>query len=324
MPITTSTVILWVDAQRAALAQAVMQRMTDTAALRVIAVSGPRRSALADIAQRFAAPVEDDLRKLLLHHPAAFLLMATADGLTAADLAAFRRAGTAILAIEPPAALPDSPDQSLDDAPLIVAPSLTASPVWLSAAEPQEALGPIHSASLLTLAPPSAGSLAARLYLAMQALVQLIGVPQSIDAHLTGPLAQPPDDLRGLTGHLTANLRFPIGASAALHASDRSAQWLRRLQAHGQRGELILDDLSYQFFDTDSKPLDNVTLATAPPDPADLIAEQWRRAIDQPTPPPAPGSPSDPRTILACCQATLLSCRTAQLESPETFLRFTS
>jgi hypothetical protein len=323
----TPTVLVWADAERAPLVQAVLGLMP---AVRVVAVGGPRKAALVELAQHYQLHLADDLRKALLTHAADFFLHASSEGLAAADLLHLRSAGTAVLAIEPVTAsldfLPPPPAPGESIVPIISVPALRSSPAWLCAAEPHEALGAVRSASLLALAPPAAGSLFARLYDALQTLIELVGVPETIDAAVTGPLALAPADLRALTGHLTAHLRFSSAASAVIQASDRSATWSRRLAAIAVHGQLTLDDHGYTFHGPDAAPLDSASPPAATTDPARLITLQWQRLIDSGAPrlPPAPATLAllgpDPRSTLACCQAALLSCRTGQPESPATLL----
>jgi hypothetical protein len=232
-----------------------------------------------------------------------------------------------VLALEPVAAdLDVLGDEDLVRS-VVMLPALHASPAWQAAAEPQQALGAIQSIHLSSLAPPAAGSLYTRLYESLDLLMTLMPAPETLDAALTGPLKQPPDDLRSLTGHLTAHLRFAGGAGAAggasavLHLSDRATSWSRRLVILGDEGQLELDDVSYRLTAADGHTLDELAAPdkqSAPGiDPADLIVAQWMKLLDRaPMPRTAP-----PHQIIAAAKSALLSCRTGELESMATLLR---
>jgi predicted dehydrogenase len=305
--------IVWTDPARLPLVQDVLGRMKG---VQLVAVGGPRKVNLTELAESYGAKAVDDFRAIVRQHAAKFLLLATSQGVTRADLQQARAAGMQVIAIEPPLMELAPLEPGLPEV-LITAPWFRLSRSWLSAAEPQQALGQIRGMHLTQLAPPEAGSLYARLYDALDTLVHFRGVPESIDAALTGPLTQPPDDLRALTGHLTAHLRFGSDASATLLVSDRAAAWHRRLIALGSEGQLTLEDSGYRLITREGKELDSLAAHdAAPPDPAEMIAAQWQRHIDNPAALPA----SDALAVIACCQAALLSCRTGEHESPAKLL----
>jgi len=307
-------VIIWADATRSSLIEQVLGRMSD---LNVLAVGGPRKSSLTDLAGTLDADVEDDLRKMLIDHPAGYLLLATAENLTAKDLEQARKADTTILALEPVAATLDVLGDEDMVRSIVRIPAFDQCPAWLAAAEPEQALGTIQSIHLTSLCSPKSGSLYARLYDALDMLLTLMPAPETIDAALTGPLKQPPEDLRSLTGHITAHLRFATGASAVMHISDQAAAWSRRIVLLGTEGELELDDIGYRLVATGGQILDSLDPETTHADPADLIIQQWRRLLDRP---PQPRT-APPHQIIAAAQSALLSCRTGELESLATLLR---
>lgn len=319
----THEVLIWTDAERGDLVEQILGRMRG---VHVLAVGGPRKGPLAQLAQTLDARCEDDLRKMLVDQPAAYLLLATVAGVSKAELEQAQRSGTAVLALEPVAADLDVLGSEELVRSVVMLPALHASPAWQAAAEPQQALGVIQSIHLSSLAPPTAGSLYTRLYECLDLLTTLMPAPETIDAALTGPLKAPPEDLRSLTGHLTAHLRFPGGsggsggsggASAVLHLSDRAAAWSRRLVILGDEGQLELDDVSYRLSAADGHTLDELAPPTQQPDPADLIVAQWMKLLDRaPTPRTSP-----PYQIIAAAKSALLSCRTGELESVATLLR---
>jgi hypothetical protein len=315
--------LIWADASRVGLVRQVLERM-DT--VKVLTVGGPSKGAVSELASELEVPAEDDLRQMLLgaggEGGVDSLMVATGEGLSGKALQQARDLGVPVLALEPVAAHQDDVVESEVSGgafQVMTAPWLRMSPGWKAAANPQEALGQIQALQIGVLAPSGVCSLYARLYDAMDMAIHLLGLPETIDAALTGPLSEPPERLRGLTGHLTAHLRFTTDASAALTVSDRSPTWDRRLLALGSEGQIALGDTSYTLTNKDGQTLD----ALAPESdkkiltPADLIARLWNELHRGAVAP----KPVDPRQIIACCDAALLSCRTAQLESPATMLR---
>lgn len=316
--------IIWTDSARVDLVGAVLDRLPQT---KVLAIGGPSKGSLAEFAARLDLTPQDDLRSMLLPTPDSptphSLLLATGEGLTSGAITQARDASIPILALEPPAAHQDEvveSDEINSQFRIITAPSLRLSPGWIAAADPQDALGRIRALQISVLAPPSVCSLYARLYDAFDMAIHLLGLPESIDAALTGPLSEPPDRLRALTGHITAHLRFTSDAAATLTVSDRAATWDRRLLALGASAQITLHDSDYKLINADGQLLDALQPPTSAPQPADLIARLWTQLQNAPATPSSPQSP-DPRQIIACCDATLLSARTAQPESPATMLR---
>ncbi len=315
----TLEALVWTDEPRAGLVERVLGKLPEVS---VLAVGCPRRGGITELARQFDAEAGDDLRKMLVDHPARFLLLATAEAVNQKAAFTALESGTDVLAVEPPGA---AASQAIVIEPtdttfgrLVPTPWLRLSRPLLAAAEPEQVYGQAQSASAVALGPPEAGSLLARLFDVFDITCRLFGMPAMIDAALAGPLAKVPDDLRGLTGHLTANLHLQERAAATVHASDRAAVWHRRLDVLGDAGQLSLNDRGYRLHNADGTEMDAmVENDGGPVDPAELIARQWRWMIDHPGGP----VPADRREVLACCQAAMLSCRTAQPESPGMFVR---
>ena len=236
------------------------------------------------------------------------------------DLDQARRNGMHVLAVGPPVDQLEQThvDRGRDEAKgkLFVVPWWRTSPAWQSAADPQEALGEIWAIEAMSLCPPSHGSLYGRLYDCLDMVVNLMGLPDMIDAALSGPLSEPPQHLRHLTGALTAHLRFGEKASAQVFVSDRSSIWSRRMEAIGSEGQLRLCDGTYSLYAKD-QPLDALEGGDGQMDAGQLIASQWQRLAQHGMSP----TPIDTKAVVACAATILLSCRTGQGESPTTMLR---
>lgn len=315
---------LWTDPQHAETVMAILSRMG--VAIRPIAVGGPRAAGVSDLAESVNLKAQDDPRQMLNDHPAAFLLLAAA-GVGPDILQHALTQGTIILTIEPawesldPLGINGKKPTSSSGRCMTV-PSFQRSPGWANAADPTEILGKTRSISFTSFGHTGECSLFARLYDAWETLLAFIPIPQSIDASITGPLDQPPDDLRAVTGHLTAHIRVTAGSSATLQVSDNAGSHFRALRLLGDHANLAADDLNYHLADSKGKPLDHKEMPSAGPGSLfpDLVARQWKQIVERPQAiPPTPPAQSAQR-VLACCLATLLSARTGQPESPATLL----
>ncbi|MFA9479053.1 hypothetical protein ACERK3_12240 [Phycisphaerales bacterium AB-hyl4] len=326
-------VTVWADARSAAGVMAVLDRMGS--AVRPIGVGGPREPGVASDAgvDRLAATLDcarnDDLRKLLVDRPAAFLLLATMRDASVADVQSAVRQGMIVLALEPVveelAELKtlNRADRSAGAGVgrILPVPAFDSSPGYLSAAEPGDAMGEARTLHYESLGTSAEGSLYARLLDGWRTVLAFSSMPVTIDASLAAA-----DDelvgrartasLRDMGGALTAHGRMDDGSSALLHIADRSAETRRALHVLGREGQLRVDDVSYSLRQITGELLDEARPESGATF-ADLVAWQWRRLIDRldgvlPDPP----SPGYENNALACCLACLLSIRTGQPESP--------
>src|SRR5690606_6638650 len=150
-------------------------------------------------------------------------------------------------------------------------------------------------------------SLFARLFDAWRAVFHFADMPVLIDASLTGPLTEPPEDLRGLMGHQLAHARIANQCGGGFGGRHRVLSHHRAMQVIGDRGVLELSDRAYRLIDKEGRVVDESASSAEADDAtfAGLIASQWKRLIDR--------GPSDPTPIeteaqiLACCLACQLS-----------------
>ena len=168
--------------------------------------------------------------------------------------------------------------------------------------------------------------LGARLFSACDLVVSLLGVPELVDAAYARPVpgrplhALPGDSLRGLTGDMTLNLRFPDGRACGILASDHAASWSRSLRLLGDAGEIRADDAGFTWLDAEGTTIETWrhperNAEHTQCDGLDEIAAAITAML-------APVSPDEqriePASVLNVTQAALLSARTGQAESPET------
>jgi predicted dehydrogenase len=301
MPVTGSLAeaIVWTDAAHLELSATVLESVRPH--VQTIAVAGPPTANPAELARRLGCTYTNDLRQLLVDHPAAFVLLATAERASPEELSIALRHGSTVLVIEPPignfeelralrraaltapltptaahthavsaspaehpsTALATPPAPRTDRGRIVSVPTFDASPGWTAAADPIHLLGPTRQISIHHTGPRHDSSLFSRLWDSWQLTLQLAGRPQTIDASLLNPSSRLPDDLPAIAGHLVAHARFTHGCAAAVCASDRTGTAARTLHLIADGGSLHVTDLGYQLHDAQGQPLDRAE----PPEP---------------------------------------------------------
>ena len=323
---------VWTDPTYAPAVKAVLDLMGD--AVKLVGVGGPGGgSEIADLAKALECNQADDLRKLLVEHPTAFFLLGCGTQIDCEDLQTALQNGTVVLSLEPlvgeldqwalVSSAVDSPQasstwgNSIADLVLSV-PAFLECPGFLQAAAPHELLGEQPMIGFLSYGPPDGGSLFARLYDAWRTVLEFTELPQAIDAQLSGPLTEVPDQLRKLTGRLSAHARLGKGGSVSIAVTDHAAEHHRMLHVLGDRGQLRVGDGGYELWHADGPTVDRGGKMDARLSYVELIATQWRRLLDRPSLAPLPaGLRNSEADALACCLTCLLSARTGQAESPE-------
>ncbi len=317
MSSTAPEFVIWADAARVPLVRTVLDLMG--AAVQPLGVGSPRpqTAAAMELARDLDCVFEDDLRKLLVEKPSAYLLLASAAGLGAEELRLAQEHDTIVLAVEPISASLDAP----------LGPGVRRLPDfrqgvgWRSAAEPTDVLGALRAASYWSLGAGEV-SLFARLAEAWTLLLSFVphpGVPSTITAALTGSAASGIESLRGVGGSLSLQTILGDHCAATMLVSDRAGSAERRLTLVGEGGRLRVDDLSYTLYDASGRIVDQCS-PQGVADFADLVAQDWRRLIDQGNRLEERGEPQE-SAVLACCLTTLLAARTRQPESPAAVLR---
>lgn len=204
-----------------------------------VAIAGagsPSRGQTTTVAGMLNCPPIDDLRQALVEPRADLLLIFT---LPDFDFAALAPTSIKIATLEP---IPDSALAPVagDWSPASTGPKATHvhfipllrnTPPFRAASEFLPSFGQIAALSYESLCLPEEGSLGSRLFAAMDLIHHLIGEPDTIDAAYI-PIATPGsagslpgETLRGLSGTITANLRFPNQRSATLMLSNQGSRW---------------------------------------------------------------------------------------------------
>lgn len=336
--------IVWLSPAQVTLASATAQWLE----LDIVGVGSPERGQSGRLAAELAPGTRpphafDDLRAALasadadlfwIMDPGAFGASGSHED-AAAILAAHARA-VRVATLEPiPAGATDLAVSAWTDGVPRAIDVPVFTPLWARSLPPPEVLG--HVGPLRTLAiqwwgRPQEGSLAALIFAAMELALRLLGEPESIDAAYVAPdpvrgvHALPAESLRGLTGDLTANMRFADGRCAAIALSDHAGRWCRSLTLLGPGGRVCVEDFFWAWFDREGRRIEEGKKQPRPRPGAEegyppLAAGGFAIALHQmlATSPDRPEC--DPVTTLAMCHAALLSARTGQCESPATIKR---
>ena len=277
MPDDPTPTVLWLEPDQAPFARAV----ADGAGLRVDRVGCPPAAARGPaeaVAEAFPdAEPFTDLRLALGDREGGLALLLSAGPAERAPgddapgpcddpgfVGAARRRGVALLTTEPsPATCLEAARFGGADALVPVVPLLRDAPAFRAATDALEDFGPVRTVGVSARCGVGAGSLAARLYDAMDLVEALLGLPETVDAsvvsrHTTGaPGAPAPGaSLRRVRGDLTAHLRHGPNRAAALVLSDRGGAWFRGVTLLGDEGCLRLDEQGFQRFDPEGRLVD--------------------------------------------------------------------
>lgn len=329
-------VTIWTEAPRAGTVRQILAEMGPL--VRAIGVGGSRSAELDGLARGLNCPLEDDFRKLMIDRPAEFVLLGGTTDLGPADLLTVLDQGSTVICLEPPAGTFQELDElyaparrrSPAEEPtaragrLIVAPSMTRSPSWLSAADPAAAIELAESLSLVTVGHPADCSLFARLYDAWQTALSLMLMPDTIDATMVTPLAEAPESLRLITGHITAHGRLSDGRGLTLQASDQAGSTFRRIDLLGKTGSFHATDDMYVLMNRRGEIIDQWRAEGYVLNFTALVAATWRPLLGRTSGGGGGGTEAvnvdHERRVLACCLASLLSSRTGQPENPAKLL----
>lgn len=324
-------VTIWTDAARTPLVREVLDRMGPKVA--PIGVGGERAGSVEALAGDLGCEWTDDLRKLLVDRPAAFVLLASPRGVNWALVAEALAAASTVLALEPPEAHLGSAgrraSRSRGDTTVgtvCLVPAFDQSRGWLDAADPLEVLGRVRLVRFSSFGTDATGSLYARLYEAWRVALRFGGgLPLKVCATLSGRFAELPEDLRAMCGHLAVHARMAHGMQGGallMELSDQVGPVRRELRVVGDHGQVSVRDDVYGLYGPDGGLMDGREPVGAGPGAADLIAAQWRRMLDRGVAASmgAERGP-DPPELVACCLACLLSARTGEPESPEKLLK---
>jgi hypothetical protein len=297
--------IVWAEPEQ----ETLLREVQDAAGLDLVAVGAPTARAAKALATAFEIDPFEELRQAARRDDADLLWLMAPASLTPDERRALGDGPLRVISSEPRPL--DADVLQIDPpgvAPIEVVPCMRRSPGYRETIDARAEFGRPDAILIETGAPPAAGSLFARLYDAMDLLVDLAGDVITLDAALGGTVPGVPERLPDLRGHMTVNARLADGSCAAIVASSEAGTWFRNVRLLGPRGTLWFDDARYTWNG------DGVAETGGPderPSLAELIADEIARghgALDAPGP--------DTADLLALCEAARLSARTGDGEAP--------
>lgn len=329
-----------VDDESASLLGDLLSRLSDVVI--PVCFNGSPTGAVNDLARQFDAELMDDTRQMLVDRPRQICILASREGLPRDLAREALAAGSLILAIEPISATyaettslgrigrkgADATKGAGVAVPgsLAVLPAFRSSPGWQKSAEASDTLGNIRLMQVTSFGTEKQCSTFARLFDAWRTALQVVEMPESIDASLVGPLTKVPREPRGLIGSLVIHARLFGGGVLSMLVSSRMPAHQRSVLLLGETGTLEVSDASYRLHDPQGELMDEAGEASLPEeldvDYVGLIENQMRDLIarDLQLPPEQMVSESLEQQVLACCEACLLSARTRHGEDPQSLM----
>ncbi len=307
-------IIVWADARQSDL----VRDVADRAALALIAVGAEDDDEGTSLSRSLGVEHVHDIRQAIQHPEADLFWIATDETIGPEALRLIQARGVRTVTSQP---IPASMSEALDapaDAAVRFVPLMRRSDGFRAAEDVFESFGERHAVAIQFLARPGESSLFSRLFDAMDILESVCGTAEQIDASLISPFGSTPDELVDLEGTITANVRFSDQRCAAVTVSDQAGRWSRGVTVLGDGGCLRITDHTFEWIDRDGRTTEE---DSPPPDSAGGCAravaghiQHLIRERDSRTPAP------DSKKLLALCEATRLSCRTAEAESPRKML----
>jgi len=294
--------------------QAAIVRETITAAgLTLTAIGSPDRSDATDLAGQFKVTRLDDLRNLTQFEPADVLWLAAPDSIESEVREQLSSEDRYVITTEPPfASLPEAAIKRESGSSLEFIPLMRRSPGFRAALEVMPQFGPVACLNVFFRSGVGQGTLQARLFDAMDVVNTLCGPAETVNAAMAGPLAETPEQLTSLRGHMTVNLRFNANRCGCIALSDHAGTWFRGVTVLGDRGHLRISDAGFEWIGVDGRLIDRHAEPTSPGLPM-LIADEMTRLL-------ADNRPADPPLdhvmLMAHCEAARLSSRTGEDEAP--------
>ena len=285
-------VVVFADELRAAVMGAVLDLMG--AAVKPVALVGPRGAGLDRLGKALDLPPRDDLRRALIEHPGATLFAASLADLAPAELDPALRKGGRVLTLGPVsttfeelAAWNDSPRRGQGD--VVSVPAFLDGPGMAAAAEPRAHLGTPRLVAVSSLGRPEHGPLLGRLLDAWHTALAFTDLPEAVDAALfpAAPTLGAEAPPRRIAGHLAAHARLPAGGSVTLALSDRAAATTRHLDLLGDAAHLRVTDATFTLLHPDGSPVDQGPTPARPvPIAAGHLPRPRRPPLARPAAPP--------------------------------------
>lgn len=313
-------IVAWADADQ----ELLLRDFAERDSLQLLAVGCNSSDGAARLSTALEVQRVDDVRRAALLDGSDALWLAGAAELDAATLRMIRERGHTVFTSQPyPASLGDLPAQAEEATCVRFTAPMRRSEGYRFASEVIGEFGPARCVNVTMRSGIGQGGLFARLFDAVDVIESLCGEPEVIDAALVSPMpggSNIVEDLAGLHGHMTINMRFSENRCACVAASDLAGTWFRGVTVLGDDGCLRISDDGFEWIAQDGQVLESHD-AAQPSSPGSLIAEYMLRALDRLD---VTDAPPDAARLLAICEAARLSCRTGEGESPRKMLKMLS
>jgi predicted dehydrogenase len=331
---TARRIAVWLSPEQAPLVRGVAA----AAELEIVGAGSGAKGQSQGVASVLETKVIDDLRAMLTGVEAELVWIASPGGFGAgaggADAEALQQArarGVKVATLEP------IPGSALDlsawgggseRGPELArfVPLAPDSAPFRRAQEALQSFGHVRMVAVESWCRPPEGSLGARVFGTLALVNALLGEPEAIDAayvapsHGSGLHPLPGETLRDLSGDLCACMRFADGRIATMSVGDQGGRWNRTITLVGPSGRLRIFDDGFEWIGPGGEKVDEHRPKRArgsglADHAAAAIADSLALMLDAGAP---ESPPLDRGAILAMAQATLLSARTGEPESPAT------
>ncbi len=283
----------------------VISRLLDQLPIDTCWLSSPDQAALAALEDALGLPTIADVRAAGARDDLDAVCIMSRQPLLDDEWASLRRASRPTFVTE---AIHVA---SLDDSDVRFAPRYCSSDALRQVRQTIEEFGEPRAINMVMLSDPTAGSIGARLYDALDAIVHIAGSPiESIHGRFNGTVrGSLPDSPTAVDGRITATFRLESGIIGNLFVSNVNGPWTRGCLLMCDEGIITADDHTSRW-----QPREHDTCELQQPTNPSTIDEHLADRMlalldDQPAEPPP-----HRRDIFAAWLACWLSCRTGQVE----------
>ena len=291
---TKGNLVAWIDRSQSSL----LLEVAKAANLKIVAVGSSNLSESNDLAAELSVEGCHDIRKMATQFDGAAMLIGEPRAYDISLCEILRTRTSPTITTTPLTGTMDELVVESGQAPAAAfVPLMRRSQGYVEAFGDVEQFGQPTAIHCTMLCSPSEGTLAARLFDAMDYIDSLFGTPEGVHAFHIG--SQVPNEASELKGQMTVNMQFQHDRCATLLLSDQ-AEWKRETQ-------MICKDHTTVISDGDT------TIAK-------LIADCINKSIDE----SGIQTVADAPRILALCESARLSCLTGSIEQPHKVLEMFS
>jgi hypothetical protein len=292
-------------------------------ACELIGVCSARAGDAAALAQSLKTEALADLRQAMLSPEAEVVWLATPATLDAALRRTIREHGLLVLTSEPLPDLLALQGGEAHEADIVTfVPAFVDGQGFAAAQDALEQFGACQALNLVFTGRPEHGSLFARLFDAMVTLRKLLGHVELVDAAMTVAKTSVPQQLSGLTGTMTLNIRAEGNRCASVLVTSAAQAWQRKVTVMGPANQCMrITEESVQWLGEDDSASPELAASAVDVNPGAAIAERLTRLLQLPE---EPRSHGEGPQLLAMCEAARLSAKVGFAEAPGTISQMMS